>query len=104
MTPPPSDANVPAGSGPEQGGPRASLALRAAICAVVALAVALAFRPALDAGLLNWDDDANLVDNPHFRGLGEEQLRWMFTTPHGGPYMPLTWMSLALDHELFGRR
>ncbi len=60
------------------------------------------FLPALRAGFVNWDDTANLVNNPHFRGLGWAQLRWMFTTTLMGHYIPLTWMSLGLNHALGG--
>ena len=66
------------------------------------LAVFAAFSPALEASFVNWDDDANVVDNPHFRGLGAKNLEWMWTRAHRGPYMPLTWLSLAIDHELWG--
>lgn len=70
--------------------------------AVVALVTFLAFAPALQAGFVNWDDDVNLVHNPHFRGLGLENLRWAFTTRLMGPWQPLSWISLGLDHELWG--
>lgn len=62
----------------------------------------LVFAPALSAGFLLWDDAENLLTNAHWRGLGFEQLRWMFTTLHLGPYQPLAWLSLALDWELWG--
>ncbi len=61
-----------------------------------------AFSPALDGAFLNWDDEANLVQNPHYRGLSPGHLRWMFTTTHLGPYQPLSWLSLALDHAVWG--
>ncbi len=69
--------------------------------ALVALTWAV-FAPALSAGFLLWDDAANLLDNTRWRGLGAEQLRWMFTTFHMGPYQPLAWLSYALDWELWG--
>ena len=84
------------GAGP-QAGPLLKL-----LPLAVALWVCVCFWPAVDAGLLNWDDDAAVVNNPHFRGLGGEQLAWMFTHPYGGPYIPLSWMTLALDYELWG--
>jgi tetratricopeptide (TPR) repeat protein len=62
----------------------------------------LVFLPVLQAGFLNWDDDKNIVANPYFRGLGAVQLRWMFTTFWGGPYQPLSWLSLGLDYVLWG--
>ncbi len=68
----------------------------------VLLPTVLAFLPALSNGFVAWDDLAILADNPHFRGFGPENLRWMFTSFHMGHYMPLTWLSFALDHALWG--
>jgi len=62
----------------------------------------LAFLPVLDAEFLSWDDDANLLDNPRYRGLGWTQLRWMFTTMLLGHYIPVTWLSFGLNYVLGG--
>lgn len=69
---------------------------------LVALAVVAVFAPALDNGFVNWDDDGNFTDNPHFRGFSAEHLRWMFTTTLYGHYIPLTWLTLAADYALWG--
>jgi protein O-mannosyl-transferase len=61
-----------------------------------------AFLPTLGNGFASWDDALNFLDNPHYRGLGPTQLRWMFTTFHAGHYIPLTWLSLGLDYLLWG--
>src|SRR5438128_857929 len=71
----------------------------ALIPAAVTLAV---FLPILGNGFVNWDDQANLLDNPHYRGLGWSHLRWMFTTAHLGHYIPVTWLTLALDYTAWG--
>jgi protein O-mannosyl-transferase len=71
---------------------------------LVAAVTAAAFLPALANGFVNWDDHANFVDNPHYRGLGWPQLRWMFTTTHMGPYVPLTWLTLGADYVVWGMR
>jgi tetratricopeptide (TPR) repeat protein len=77
--------------------------LRAPLLAAGLLALCwLVFAPALTAGFLLWDDTDNLLTNTHWRGLGGEQLAWMFTTLHLGPYQPLAWLSYALDWELWG--
>lgn len=71
-----------------------------------ALAVALvtfaAYLPSLSHPFVVWDDEANFVNNPNYRGLGLEQLKWMFTTFHLGPYQPLSWMTLGLDYLVWG--
>jgi Tfp pilus assembly protein PilF len=74
----------------------------AALPVLVAVLTVLAFLPALRAGFVTWDDNRNFLDNAAWRGLGGEQLRWMWTTFHMGHYVPLTWMTLGLDYELRG--
>jgi hypothetical protein len=69
---------------------------------LVAVVTAAAYLPALGNGFVNWDDLQNFVDNPSYRGLGWTQLRWMFTTTHLGPYVPLTWLTLGADYLLWG--
>src|SRR2546428_8776800 len=68
---------------------------------LVALVTFAVFLPALQNQFVNWDDDVNFLDNPHYRGLGWSQLRWMWTT-HLGHYIPLTWMTLGMDYLLWG--
>src|SRR3989304_10380879 len=69
---------------------------------LVAAVTLLAFLPSLQGEFLNWDDDENFLFNPHYRGLGVGHLRWMFTTTHMGPYVPLAWVTLGLDYLLWG--
>ena len=69
----------------------------------IALATFLVFSGALRNGFVNYDDDFNFLTNPHYRGLGWAQIRWMFTSSTlGGHYMPLTWLTLGLDFVLWG--
>ncbi len=72
--------------------------------ATVIAGTLVAFLPVLGNGFIpNWDDRTNFLDNPHYRGVGPAQLRWMFTTFHAGHYIPLTWLSLGLDYPLAPR-
>ncbi|UCD29726.1 MAG: hypothetical protein JSV03_04375, partial [Planctomycetota bacterium] len=66
--------------------------------AIVALITLVIFVPALDNEFVNWDDDLNFIYNLNYRGLGLEQLKWMFTTFHMGHYHPLTWITLGMDY------
>jgi len=68
----------------------------------VAIATFSVFFPALVNDFVNWDDDKILYDNPYYRGLGWDQLKWMFSTFLMGHYQPLTWVSFALDYQLWG--
>ncbi len=72
------------------------------MAAAAAVITFMAFLPALSAGFVNWDDDLNFLANPHYRGIGPEQISWMFTTFHMGPYQPLAWLTLGLDYTLWG--
>jgi Flp pilus assembly protein TadD len=62
----------------------------------------VAFLPALDGGFLDWDDDRNFLWNRGYRGLGLRELQWMFTATWMGHYIPVTWLSLGLNHALGG--
>ena len=69
--------------------------------AIAAITVAV-FAPALWYGFVQWDDDRNLLTNPHYRGLGWAQLRWAFTSAVMGHWIPMTWLTFGLDHALWG--
>jgi len=89
------------GSGPRRNG--VALLKRDSLFVALLLAVVFAaFYPALKGGFIKLDDYACLVENPHYRGLGFDNLKWMFTTVLTGPYQPLTWISFALDHFVWG--
>lgn len=72
------------------------------IAIAIALVVFVSFAPTFDAGFVDWDDDLNLTNNLRFRGFAWANLHWMLTTTHGGHWQPLTWLSFALDHALWG--
>ena len=67
----------------------------------IAAVSALVFLPVLRNGFV-WDDVPNLVANPHYRGLDWEHLRWIVTALHLGHYIPVTWLSFAIDHAVWG--
>ncbi len=69
---------------------------------VVALMSSQPFLPALSNEFVNWDDPGLILENQQIRGLAWDQIKWMFTSFHLGPYQPLAWMSLALDYMIWG--
>lgn len=79
----------------------ALLSSRKALALVIVAVTLITFSPALWGGFV-WDDEQNLRDNPHYRGLGWQQLRWMVTAIHTGHWLPLTWVTLGLDYLLWG--
>jgi tetratricopeptide (TPR) repeat protein len=76
--------------------------VQAAVVAVIVAAVFAAFSPALSAGFVDWDDPGNFLENTSYRGLALANLKWMATTFLGGPYQPLSWLTLGIDHALWG--
>ena len=74
----------------------------AALASIVAVVTFVAFIPALGADFVSWDDQRNFQTNPHYRGLGLEQLRWMWSTTLLGHYVPISWMTLGADFMLWG--
>jgi Flp pilus assembly protein TadD len=67
-------------------------------------AVMLVYWPALDGQFINWDDPSTISDNPNFRGLTLDHVRWMFSTGLMGHYQPLAWLTFAMDFQLWQMR
>jgi tetratricopeptide (TPR) repeat protein len=69
---------------------------------VVVAATLIAFLPVLSNGFIDWDDQANFVNNAAFRGFGWAQLTWMATTFHLGVYQPLAWLMASVEFAIGG--
>lgn len=69
---------------------------------LVGLLGALPFLPALSGGFLHYDDAPNLLMHDAWRGLSASHLRWMLGATVMGPWQPLTWLSWAVEHALWG--
>jgi Flp pilus assembly protein TadD len=70
--------------------------------ALVLLAAVAAFLPGIFGEFVGWDDDRNFLDHAAWRGLGWRPLAWMITSWHMGHYIPVTWLTLGLDHVVWG--
>ena len=68
----------------------------------VAAVTFLVFAHSLGHGFLAWDDETLIGSNPAFRGFGRTQLGWMVSNTLLGHYVPVTWLSFALDHAIWG--
>jgi hypothetical protein len=60
------------------------------------------YLPALRCGFINFDDPEYVLNNPVIRALTMANLAEMFAKPHVGWWMPLTWLSLAIDYHFWG--
>jgi len=74
----------------------------ATIALGLAIVTVVSYLPVLDAGFLNWDDPPYVTANPNIQTLSLATVRWAFTTFQEGIWHPLTWLSLAADHALYG--
>jgi tetratricopeptide (TPR) repeat protein len=77
---------------------------RTLLLGLLLVGVVLAFySPVTHNGLLNYDDDQYITNNPHVKaGLTWATVKWAFTTYDQANWAPLSWLSHALDCELFG--
>ena len=65
--------------------------------------VLAAYNPITHNSFVNYDDEGYILNNSHVRaGLTWETVKWAFTTYDQSNWHPLTWLSHALDCELFG--
>lgn len=72
------------------------------VASTVLLAAALAAHwGGLDNRLV-WDDRYYLLDNPYITEISWDNFRWMFTTFYMSNWHPLTWLSYAIDHAVYG--
>ncbi len=63
----------------------------------------LLFSRGLRHDFVDYDDPDYVTRNPHVQaGLTAATVRWAFTTGTAGNWHPLTWLSHALDWQLFG--
>ena len=70
--------------------------------AVVAFAT---YWPVCRNDFVLYDDPGYLTDNPSVqRGLTWEAMAWAFRTSHASNWHPVTWLSHALDCQLYGLR
>ncbi len=69
---------------------------------ILLLAGAVTFSPILDNSFTNWDDKAQLLDNPLVRELSLRNMGEIFSTPVVSEYHPLVTAIFSLEYRLFG--
>ncbi len=68
---------------------------------LVILSLAL-YYPARTHGFVNYDDNVYVTDNQHVKnGLTWDTVAWAFVTYDAGNWHPVTWLSHALDFQLY---
>jgi tetratricopeptide (TPR) repeat protein len=72
-------------------------------CLLLTAVVLIAYNPVIHNQFVNYDDDGYIAGNPHVRaGVSWATVKWAFTTYDDANWHPLTWLSQALDCQLFG--
>ncbi|HXY78389.1 MAG TPA: hypothetical protein VEH47_06205 [Candidatus Acidoferrales bacterium] len=72
-------------------------------CLLLALATLALYNPVTRAPFLNYDDQVYVSDNPQVRaGLSWNTLVWTFRTPEALDWHPMTWLSYAVDGQMYG--
>lgn len=95
VTPPP--------AAPEQDRPANRSGLYAVICCFLAIATFSVYFRATKNQFVNYDDRGYVVENLNIQqGLTRGMFRWALTATDANNWHPLTWMSHALDFQLFG--
>ncbi len=74
------------------------------ICLLLALATLALYSPAIGHPFIfNYDDDVYVINNPHVQsGLSWNAVAWAVTSTQYSNWHPLTWLSHALDYEVYG--
>jgi Tfp pilus assembly protein PilF len=69
---------------------------------VLVAATVTLYSPVRHQPFLNYDDDAYVTENAHVQsGLNWNTVKWAFTTYEFVNWHPLTWISHALDYQMF---
>jgi tetratricopeptide (TPR) repeat protein len=74
-----------------------------AMCFLLAVATLVLYSPTGTHPFVNYDDDDYVVQNSHVTaGLSWDTVTWALTATEASNWHPLTWLSHALDCQLFG--
>ncbi len=73
------------------------------LCLLLVAATLAVYNPVNRNAFVNFDDDHYITGNPHvLAGLNWDTVKWAFTNYYEANWHPLTWLSHALDAQLFG--
>ncbi|SHJ73806.1 Tfp pilus assembly protein PilF [Desulfatibacillum alkenivorans DSM 16219] len=73
------------------------------LCMGLVALVATVYHTIPHTGFFLYDDSLYVYENPAMSlGLSWEGVKWAFTTTRGGFWIPVTWLSLLTDAQIFG--
>jgi tetratricopeptide (TPR) repeat protein len=74
------------------------------LCLLLVVFTLVLYNPVSRYPFLTFDDQRYVTENWHVQaGLRSETVEWAFTTYDAANWHPLTWLSHALDWQLFGK-
>jgi len=75
----------------------------ALLCLALVLVTLAFYNPVVHNGFTNMDDEPYIVNNKHVQaGLTWSTVKWAFSSFEAANWHPVTWLSHALDCQLFG--
>jgi tetratricopeptide (TPR) repeat protein len=73
------------------------------VCLALVLVTCAVYWPVHANDFVNYDDNTYITENEHvLHGLNWPDIKWAFTTAHGGYAHPVTWIAHQLDYQVFG--
>jgi Flp pilus assembly protein TadD len=88
---------------PEQMGINSDTKRSVLICLMLALSTSAVYYQAAGFSFVNYDDPEYVQQNPYIKnGITPAVIKWAFTTGYACFWHPVTWLSHALDWQLFG--
>src|ERR1700733_4246968 len=72
-------------------------------CLLLAVVTLALYSPVVSHPFINYDDRDYVTENHHVQaGLSAQTVAWAFTSTDQANWHPLTWLSHALDCDLYG--
>jgi Tfp pilus assembly protein PilF/uncharacterized membrane protein (GlpM family) len=72
------------------------------LCLLLVVATLALYNPVNRHAFVNYDDDRYVTENPHVHdGLSTSTISWAWASTEHANWHPLTWLSHALDYQLF---
>src|ERR1039458_2851496 len=76
--------------------------LNTVLCVLLAAVTIALYSPVIGHSFIVFDDRAYVTANPYVHGgLAWSTVKWAFTSTVAANWHPLTWLSHALDYQLF---
>lgn len=69
---------------------------------IIAVLTIIAYIPAFNAELTNWDDKSYVLENPTLKEISAQNIKTIFSEYYMGNYHPLAMLSLSVDYQIGG--